>query len=81
MTKAYEVQISENEYEEMLNDTYETVEICGMTYEAGYALKEVDPVAFRCGLADEPLWWACDECRTEYEDEDEANECCAPEEE
>jgi hypothetical protein len=43
---------TEQAYLEMLDECYETVEICGHTYDAGYALKEIDPVAFRCGHAD-----------------------------
>ena len=38
------------QYLEMLNE--ETVTICGMEYSAGYALREVDPIAFGiyCGV-------------------------------
>lgn len=39
-------------YVDMLDDIYGEVEICGNQYSAGLALKEVDPVAFRCGLHD-----------------------------
>lgn len=44
--------ISENDYDEMLNDCYGEIEICGMSYVASYALKEVDPTAYRCGYND-----------------------------
>lgn len=35
-------------YDEMLG----TVELCGMTYSASMVLREVDPVAYRCGFND-----------------------------
>lgn len=39
-------------YAELLDEIYGEVSICGLTYSAGYALRECDPVAFRCGLHD-----------------------------
>ena len=39
-------------YEEMLDDCEGPVELCGMTYSASHVLREVDPVAFRCGFND-----------------------------
>ena len=41
-----------NEYKNSLNDVYGEVSICGCTYEAGSALADVDPIAFRCGMLD-----------------------------
>lgn len=39
--------IDEEKYvEEMLNECYGTIEIVGLTYEAGTLLKRVDPIAF-----------------------------------
>jgi hypothetical protein len=38
---------TETAYLEMLNECYEAVNICGYTYEAGHALKSIDPIAFR----------------------------------
>jgi hypothetical protein len=42
----------ESQYEDMLNECYESVSICGYSYDAGRALKLVDEVAFRCGCSD-----------------------------
>lgn len=42
----------EAEYRDMLDEVYETVNICGYTYDAGYALKQLDPIAYRCGYVD-----------------------------
>ena len=39
-------------YELFLNDCYSPVNICGYQYEAGRALRHIDPTAFRCGCAD-----------------------------
>jgi hypothetical protein len=71
----------EKEYEDDLNDLYGDVSICGMSYAAGYALREIDPIAFRVGMSDMPDVWECSECNVEYEDELDAESCCAPEEE
>lgn len=38
---------AERQYEELLGEIYDTVEICGHTFDAGRALKELDPIAFR----------------------------------
>ena len=47
-----QVDISSDEYMEFLDEIYEEVTICGMTYSAGSALEAVDPVAFLVGLGD-----------------------------
>ena len=47
-----QVDISESEYEDYLNEIYAAVEICGMSYDSGRALRLLDPVAFRCGLGE-----------------------------
>lgn len=47
-----QVDITNDEYMEYLDEVYGEVIICGMTYSAGAALEACDPVAFRCGLVD-----------------------------
>jgi len=74
-------EVDDRDFENQLNDQFGEVDICGLRYGAGTALREVDPTAFRCAMSDEPQVWICDECGAEYEDEDEANECCKPDEE
>ncbi len=49
---AYEIETSEDEYNDMLDDVYGEVSICGMTYQSSRALKELDPTAYDCGKAD-----------------------------
>lgn len=38
---------NEWDFEEMLNENYEEVNVCGYSYSAGAALCKLDPVAFR----------------------------------
>lgn len=75
--KAYQKELTEDEYEDILTDIYGTVSICGMEYDSGRALYKLDPVAFRCGMSDyEPDIWCCSECEGEHDEEDSAEECC-----
>ena len=75
--KVYEKELTDEEFEEKLNEIYGTVQICGIPFTSGRVLKELDPVAFRCGLADEPIIYCCGKCDTEYpDDEDAAKKCC-----
>ena len=46
------IDIRNGEYMEFLDEIYEEVTICGMTYSAGAALEACDPIAFRVGLGD-----------------------------
>lgn len=39
-------------YDDMLNDCFELVNICGYEYEAARALADIDPIAYRCGMSD-----------------------------
>lgn len=55
MTKIYMHQ-AEDMFEEFLDSVYETVSICGHTWDAGRALRKLDPIAFR----EEFLNWLAD---------------------
>ena len=44
----------EDLFEETLNDIYDDVKIEGLTFSAGQIVRNLDPVAFRCGVSD---WW------------------------
>ena len=48
----WEIEVSEKQYDEMLDDIYGDVKIAGFTYSTSCALKELDPTAYRCGKAD-----------------------------
>ena len=43
---------AEEEFEELLSETCETVKIGSLEYDPGYVLRNIDPVAFRCGVSD-----------------------------
>lgn len=47
-----EVDMSEEEYADHLDECYGEVNVCGNYYGAGSLLKDADPVAFRCGKSD-----------------------------
>lgn len=42
-----------DDYEELLDELYGTITIGTLEYNAGYILREVDPIAFDCGRDDE----------------------------
>lgn len=44
--------ISEESYDDYLDECYGEIDICGLTYMASDALKSVDPIAYRCGFYD-----------------------------
>ena len=43
----------EDAVEDMLNELYETVEICGVTFDAGSAFRKLDPIAFSCMVSEQ----------------------------
>ena len=59
-----EISLSDAEYSEYLDEVYGDIAICGMSYSAGVALKNIDPVAFRCGKSDDES-----EIQSELEDQ------------
>ncbi len=46
-------EMSEDDYEELLDELYGDVQIGSYSYSSGRALKEIDPIAFRCGISEE----------------------------
>lgn len=50
--EAVENYVSEN-YDDLLDSCYPEVEVAGMTFSPSQVLKNCDPVAYRCGVADE----------------------------
>jgi len=38
---------AEKSFRDMLDDCYEPIKICGYEYPPSYALKEIDPIAYR----------------------------------
>lgn len=43
---------AEERYDDFLNEIHPTVQIGELSYDPSRVLKEVDPVAYRCGLND-----------------------------
>ena len=43
---------AEELFEEVLNECYGSVKVGCCEWDAGHAMKELDPVAFRCGVSD-----------------------------
>ena len=43
---------TEELYNDMLNECYGRVKICGYEYLPSFALSEVDPLAYNCGMND-----------------------------
>ena len=76
----YEKELDDDTFEEQLNEVYGNVDICGYSFPAGQALRELDPTAFDCGIADRPPIFCCGECNIEFEEPEEAETCCKEEE-
>ena len=71
----------EDMYTSYLRSAYGDVEICGQTFDAADALKEMDPTGYRVDCADyadtlDPEPWVCGACNEERDDEDDAEKCC-----
>lgn len=52
MTKLISEYDAYHQYDEMLNECYPTVIVCGYEFDPARALKELDPIAYRCGFND-----------------------------
>ena len=65
--ETFEYSCSDDEYDEMLDEIYGDVEICGMIYSSSRALKLLDPVAYRCAKNDFESYYDLDNCE-EYSD-------------
>lgn len=48
-----EVEISDEAYGDIIDETNAPVVVCGMSYCASRVLEELDPIAWRCGKGDE----------------------------
>jgi ribosomal protein S27AE len=79
-----EYEMTDEEYQDFLTGVFGEIDVCGFKYDAGYVLKELDPTAFRCGKVDEESehgdTFKCGECGEIYDDEDDAEACCKPDE-
>ena len=78
--KLKEKELSDKKYEEVLNELYGEVRLGGLTFDAGRIIRELDETAFNCGMADYedslPEVWLCGKCGDEFDEEEEAEDCC-----
>ena len=63
----FEYSLTEAEFDEYLDESYDEVNICGMTYSASHVLKECDPIAYRCTKSEYEGNFDLDDC-AEYTD-------------
>ena len=56
---------NEDAHEEYLNDIYGTVKIGSFEFDAGRIFRELDPIAFSCGMSEieDNL---CEECKKDF---------------
>ena len=60
--EGFEYSLTEAEFDDYLDECYDEVNICGMTYSASNALKNCDPVAYRCAKSDYESNFDLDDC-------------------
>ena len=65
--ETFEYSCTDEEYNEYLDNIFDEVEVCGMTYNVSYALKELDPIAYRCGKSEYEADFDLENCE-EYRD-------------
>lgn len=61
MAKLRDYEIEE-QFKEMLDEYYPVVTLLGMEYSPSYALRELDPIAYRCALSDYEGTEECPDC-------------------
>ena len=67
---------SEDDYDNMLDEVYGDCMVCGYSMQSSYVLKEMDPIAYRCGFADYQEYetkYYCPICGEQF-DQDELDE-------
>jgi len=83
--KTVEVEVySEEDFEDMLDDSQESISIAGILFLPSQVLKECDPIAWQVFCSDMQEYkdvYECLECGVQHEYEDDAEWCCAPEDE
>jgi len=55
-------EYTDSEFEEYLDEIYGDVNICGIAYSSGRALKEIDPIAFNCAMSEHEELDECPDC-------------------
>ena len=67
----FEYSCTESEYDYFLDQNYGEVNICGLTYSASSALKNLDPIAYRCSKSDYESNFDLEDCAEYTEKRDE----------
>ena len=73
---------TEDDYCDMLNECYGEVKLGSFAWDADYVLRELDPIAYRCGFNDYQEYetvWICPICNEQHHDEWNAKWCCQEE--
>jgi hypothetical protein len=81
-------EVTEEEYDDFLDDCYGPFSIGYITFDASRILQGLDPIAYNCGKSDyedsldEEDYWECPICGKEFEEseENEAKYCCQEDE-
>lgn len=73
--KVLEHYMSEDEYEEFITDLYGQFCVVSSCFDAGRILRELDPIAFDCGISDD-MRWHCTEIDEVFDDYDDAVDAC-----
>lgn len=81
------IEISDEEYDEFLDDAYGYFTIGYIKFDASRILQELDPIAYSCGKSDyedslgDEDYWECPICGREFEEteEEQAKYCCQEE--
>ena len=74
-----EKEFTEDDYADYLDEVLGDIEVGNLTFQASLIIRELDPIAFRCGMSDVELdpEWECGECGEVFETEEDAEECCS----
>ena len=71
---------SYEDYNEVL-DCEGTINVCGYEMFPSTILEQCDPIAYQCGYSDcQEYTYICGGCDTEYDEYDDAHECCKEDE-
>jgi hypothetical protein len=73
---AIEKELTEDDYQEFLTEIFGEVELGHLTFDSGEIIRELDPIAFRVGMADQETFYICEECGWEFNNSDDAEGCC-----
>lgn len=65
-------------YDEMLDECYPLVRFGHLTYSPSAVLREVDPVAYRCGFVDWTAALSCEKCSNDFSADVEEGDDYAP---